>query len=186
MLKIMLSVLMIFSFYTDAYAQKNISQRDYNDVTFKVTRLGSNSTDYLKLPKEWAKDYGSDSTKLKYIDSKLAELVRLRVSQIDKCNYCVILHTKQTIKLAIPMAKVDSLSTWRQSDLFSSKEKAALNYAETLAELNYDNIQLAFDKLISTGFSQPEIEELTNTTLLMNIWSRIFMAQGKISTPPGQ
>ncbi|MFG6656651.1 carboxymuconolactone decarboxylase family protein [Scandinavium sp. M-37] len=167
-----------------AYAKDDITERNYDDVIFKNTRLSSNQTEYLTIPTELAHAYGSDSTTLHHLDKDLAELVRLRIGQIDQCNYCVILHTKQTETLGISPSKVASLSTWPQSNLFSGKEKAALKYAESLSTLQHNEIQADYDQLLTLKFTSPEIEELTNVVILMDVWSRIFMAQGKISEPP--
>lgn len=119
-----------------------------------------------------------------HIDKTLAELVRLRVGQLDNCNYCIILHTKEALKLSIPEAKVFSLSSWPQSKLFDNKEKAALLFAESVSQVDHRRIQSAFDGLKATGFTAAETVELTNTIILMNIWSREFMVQGRISVPP--
>lgn len=183
MLKKILPLVLLATCSQYVYAADDITERTYGDVKFKQTRLVSNETDYLKLPKQWAESYGSDSPTLTHIDKKLAELVRLRVSQVDQCNYCMILHTKQAVKLAIPQSKISSLSTWTQSELFSVKEKAAFMYADTVSQLKHDDIQEAYDGLTNAGFTSAEKEEITNTVLLMNIWSRIFMVQGKTSIP---
>ncbi|MBU9843908.1 carboxymuconolactone decarboxylase family protein [Rahnella ecdela] len=185
-MKILLSSFLIFCISNAAIAKDDITQRSYDDVQFKNNLLTTNQTNYLKIPKDWAHAYGSDSTTLTHLDANLAELVRLRVGQLDNCNYCVILHTRQTVKLGIPTAKVSSLSTWQQSHLFTDKEKAALAFAESLSGVNHANFQPAYEKLIEAKFSNPEIEELTNVVILMNIWSRIFMVQGKFSERPSE
>lgn len=186
MVKFFLALLILAGGTHFALAKTDISERNYDDVMFKNSRLTSDQTHYLKIPKEWAHAYGSDSLSITHLDGNLAELVRLRVSQLDKCNYCVILHTKQTMKLGIPAAKVSSLSTWQQSELFSDKEKAALAFAESVSQVNHNSIQAAYQKLVSASFSPAEIEELTNVVILMNVWSRIFMVQGKISVLPNK
>lgn len=185
MFKSLIASLILFSVSNISLAA-DITERGYDDVVFKDSGLTSNQTDYLKIPKDWAHAYGSDSKTITHLDSNLAELVRLRVGQIDNCNYCVILHTKQTVKMGIPAAKVSSLSTWQQSNLFTDKEKAALAFAESVSSLNHDTSRIAYKNLLKADFSKPEIEELTNVVILMDIWARIFMVQGKVSEAPGK
>lgn len=172
----------LFSFCGKAiYAQQAITERSFGNVGFKLNRISTNETDYLKLPNAWAAAYGSDSYKDLKIDRQIAELVRLRVSQLDHCNYCEIFHSKAALDAGISEAKIFALSSWTQSDLFTPKEKAALLYAEALSTLNQDDIQKAYDGLTGNGFSNAEKEELTNCVILMDVWSRVFLAQGKIS-----
>lgn len=158
-----------------------ITERSFGDIGFRLDRITSNETDYLKLPNAWAETYGSESYKNLKIDRKIAELVRLRVSQLDGCNYCEIFHSKGALDAGIPQAKIFALASWRQSDLFTAKEKAAIFYAESLSSLDQSNIQKAFDELNANKYSNAEKEELTNCVILMNVWSRVFLAQGKIS-----
>jgi AhpD family alkylhydroperoxidase len=163
------------------FAQQAITERSFGSVGFKLNRISTNETDYLKLPEAWAAAYGSESYKSLKIDRQIAELARLRVSQLDRCNYCEIFHSKAALDAGIPEAKIFALSSWRQSELFTAKEKAALLYAEALSTLNQDDIQKAFDGLTSNQYTNAEKEELTNCIILMDVWSRVFLAQGKVS-----
>lgn len=176
--------LMVMAFACSASAKEDITARTYEDATFSNERLSSDETGYLALPTEWAHQYGSGGSKVMHLDKTLAELIRLRVGQLDNCNYCIILHTKEALKLNIPESKVFSLSTWQQSGLFDVREKAALLFAESVSQVDQRRIQPAFDGLKAAGFTAAETEELTNTVILMNIWSREFMVQGKTSAPP--
>ena len=56
-----------------------------------------------------------------------------------------------------------------------------MGYAEAVSSLDHEAIQGAYDKLESVGFTVVEKEELTNITILMDVWSRVFLAQGKMS-----
>ena len=164
-----------------AHAQAPITERSYGDVAFKLQRLSSNESNYLKLPNAWAASYGSDAYKTLGVDRKIAQLVRLRVSQLKNCNYCEITHSTEAFNAGLSKEAVYSVASWRQSELFSAKEKAALFYAEALSNLNQDDIQKAYDGLNENGFTKADQEELTNCVILMEVWSRVFLAQGKTS-----
>jgi len=64
---------------------------------------------------------------------------------------------------------------------FFRRKKAALFYVEKLSNLNQDGIQKAYDGLNENGFTKADQEELTNCVILMEVWSRVFLAQGKTS-----
>src|SRR3954451_23345802 len=66
------------------------------------------------------------------IDRGLAELLRLRVSQLNNCSYCLNLHYEAAREAGIPEAKIDTLTAWWETDLHSEAEQAALRYAEAL------------------------------------------------------
>ncbi|WP_417661181.1 carboxymuconolactone decarboxylase family protein [Pseudomonas sp.] len=158
----------------------DIVHQSFDDIAFKTTRLSSNESGYLKLPTQWAKDYGSFNKSLK-LAPQIAEMVRLRVSQVDNCNYCVVFHTNDALETGIAPAKVNSIATWRSSELFSDKERAALAYAEALAKVDHAAMPAAYAQLDAVGYSATEKEEMTNSAILMSVWSRIFLAQGKTS-----
>src|SRR5690625_2437020 len=66
------------------------------------------------------------------IDKKLAELIKLRVSQINGCSYCINMHTKATRKLKVPIEQLDQLKAWNETEIYSPKEKVALQLAENM------------------------------------------------------
>ena len=66
------------------------------------------------------------------IDRGLAQLLRLRVSQLNNCTYCLNLHYEAARDAGIPRAKIDTLTAWWETDLHSEAEQAALRYTERL------------------------------------------------------
>ena len=66
------------------------------------------------------------------IDRGLAQLLRLRVSQLNNCTYCLNLHYEAAREAGIPRAKIDTLTAWWETELHSEAEQAALRYAEAL------------------------------------------------------
>jgi AhpD family alkylhydroperoxidase len=66
------------------------------------------------------------------IDRGLAQLLRLRVSQLNNCTYCLNLHYEAAREAGIPRAKIDTLTAWWETELHSEAEQAALRYTEAL------------------------------------------------------
>jgi AhpD family alkylhydroperoxidase len=62
----------------------------------------------------------------------LRSLVTVRVSQINHCAFCVDINSATLEKRGAPMDKIDQLSNWRESVLFSPEERLALEYAEAM------------------------------------------------------
>jgi AhpD family alkylhydroperoxidase len=69
------------------------------------------------------------------IDRALAQLLRLRVSQLNNCTYCLNLHYEAAREAGIPRAKIDTLTAWWETELHTEAEQAALRYAEALTRL---------------------------------------------------
>ena len=69
------------------------------------------------------------------IDRHLAQLLRLRVSQLNNCTYCLNLHYEAAREAGIPQAKIDTLSAWWETELHSEAEQAALRFPRRSPEL---------------------------------------------------
>ena len=65
----------------------------------------------------------------------LRELVKMRVSQINGCAYCLDIHAPDARKAGITQQQLDVLAAWRESPAFSRRERAALAWAEALTRL---------------------------------------------------
>src|SRR5215204_6576063 len=115
------------------------------------------------------------------IDRHLAELLRLRVSQINNCTYCLNLHYEAARKAGIPRAKIDTLTAWWETELHSEAEQAALRYTEALtrvADTDRDGAFQRFHDALAEHFSAEEMLEIVAVVVNMNVWTRIKLAEG--------
>src|ERR1043165_5536913 len=69
------------------------------------------------------------------IERKLVLLVKVRVSQINGCAYCLHMHTEEARKLGESETRLYLLDAWYESNLYSAKERAALAWAESLTNV---------------------------------------------------
>src|ERR1700733_15774195 len=69
------------------------------------------------------------------IDKPLLELIKLRASQINGCAFCVQFHILQSERLGIAADKLNLVVVWRETALFSARERAALAWTEALTRL---------------------------------------------------
>src|SRR5215216_6544949 len=69
------------------------------------------------------------------IDIRLLELIRMRVSQINSCAYCLDMHFKEGIAHGETALRLISVSAWRETPYYSPKEQAVLEFAEVLTHL---------------------------------------------------
>ena len=115
------------------------------------------------------------------IDHQLAELLRLRISQLNNCTYCLNLHYEAAREAGIPREKIDTLTAWWETELHSEAEQAALRYTEALtraADTDRDAEFQRFHDALAENFSLEEILEIVGVVVNMNVWTRIKLAEG--------
>jgi AhpD family alkylhydroperoxidase len=120
------------------------------------------------------------------IDRGLAELLRLRVAQLNACTYCLDLHSRAAREAAIPRAKVDTLTAWWETELHSAGEQAALRYAEALTRVADTDADAAFQRFhdaLAEHFSAEEMLEIAGVVINMNVWTRLKLAEGAMPGP---
>ena len=146
-----------------------------SDLKFVDTRFNPDLTPFHGLAKQMAKAVGYTAELA--IDRELAQLLRLRVAQLNQCAYCLILHTQASHDAGIDPVRIANLGAWWQSELYSPAEQAALRYADALNE----GIDRAFhDKhtALREHFSEVEVAEIAAVVINMNVWTRLKLAQG--------
>jgi alkylhydroperoxidase family enzyme len=89
----------------------------------------------------------------------------------------VILHSKTAREIGIDDAKVDNISSWYNSELYTHKEKVTLAYCDVLNDGKSKDFQNYHDKL-TQYFNEQEIAEIAAIVINMNLWTRLKLAQG--------
>lgn len=105
------------------------------------------------------------------ITKELRALLSVRVSQMNSCSFCVDIHSLFLLESGAQRNKLEMLGKWRESDCFSAKEKAALNYAESMTGQGAEVSDTVFSEL-HKNFSEAEIIELTGLIAYQNLSSR--------------
>ena len=103
----------------------------------------------------------------------LVELVYLRISQINGCAYCLNMHSKSLRESGESQQKLDALAGWRVSSLFSDKERAALEWAESLTDISSTHADDSSYTPLKVHFTDTEISDLTFAISLMNALNRV-------------
>ncbi len=105
------------------------------------------------------------------LEPTLIELVRLRASQINGCAYCVDMHTRDARKHGETERHLNAVAGWREAPFFDARERAALQWAESVARIPHtDPSDEAFAHL-QAHFSDAEIVELGFAIATINAWN---------------
>ncbi|WP_102107075.1 carboxymuconolactone decarboxylase family protein [Oceaniglobus roseus] len=110
------------------------------------------------------------------IPRRLRELVNVRVSQINRCAFCVDTHLKYALAAGEETARLHHLAIWRESPLFDAKEKAALAWAEALTVLGEEGVPDAVYDAVRAEWSEREMCELAFVVMAINGWNRASVA----------
>lgn len=109
-------------------------------------------------------------------DRLLYHLVLLRASQINRCGFCVKMHTREAREDGETNERLDQLIIWRHSSAFSDAEKAAFAWTEALTR-NGDHAEISgLRSALRAFFSDEEIATLTSTIVMINVWNRFHIS----------
>ena len=103
----------------------------------------------------------------------LIELVKTRVSQLNGCAFCVDMHVRDLRKHGERWQRINSLVTWRETGLYSERERAALNWAERCTQLSQAHPGQQDFEALRPYFSEREIVELSYAIGCINVWNRL-------------
>ncbi|CAI09989.1 MULTISPECIES: carboxymuconolactone decarboxylase family protein [Aromatoleum] len=115
------------------------------------------------------------------LDLGLLELVRLRVSQTNGCGFCVAMHIPLARKYGITEHQINLVATWKESPVFSVRERAALAWADAVTALAGQEVPDTVYEQVKAEFSPEEIANLTLCIGEINTWNRLMIAS---RTPP--
>lgn len=107
------------------------------------------------------------------LEGSLMELVKIRASQINGCAYCLHMHTAEARQKGETEERLYLLSAWRESPLFSERERAALAWTEALTKVAEAPVADEVYDALEAQFSKEEQVKLTLLIVAINGWNRI-------------
>lgn len=114
------------------------------------------------------------------IDHLLKDLVRLRVSQINGCAFCLDMHTTDALKLGETTRRLATIGAWRETPFFTDRERAALEWAESLTLVSETHVPDSVWEAVRPHFNDAELVELTLLITSINSWNRFAIAFRKM------
>ncbi len=116
------------------------------------------------------------------IEKALTELVKVRVSQLNGCAFCLQFHLTLARRSGVEERKLDLLAAWRDAGIYSAREQAALAWAEALTGLEAHAASPEAWAAVRAVFSETDALHLTVTVASINAWNRIGV--GLAFAPP--
>ncbi len=112
------------------------------------------------------------------INRKIEFLIKLRVSQINGCAYCVDMHYKELKHLKETELRLYSLNVWRDTHYFSDLERAVLDYAEELTNIKNTPLNEAIYTKLLDFYTREEICFISLIITQINTWNRLMKSFG--------
>ncbi len=106
------------------------------------------------------------------LEPSLRELVRLRVSQINGCAYCVDMHYKDARALGESEQRLYGLVAWREMPWYTERERAAFAWAEALTLISTNHVPDELYEQVRQHFTEEELTNLTLVIVTINGWNR--------------
>jgi AhpD family alkylhydroperoxidase len=134
--------------------------------------------DYARLSPELFRKYLDFSLTLKKssLEAPLQHLVTLRASQLNGCAFCVDMHVKEARIDGERELRLHHVAIWRESPLFSPRERAALAWTELLTRLPAHGVSDADFQAARAAFSEQELADLSFAVVGINGWNRLSIS----------
>lgn len=107
------------------------------------------------------------------LEPQLVELLKIRISQLNGCAFCIQYHLNDARKLNVSAAKLDLLAAWREAGIYTDRETAALDWAEHVTLIANHHIDDEAYSRLTIQFTEREIVFLTTAIGQINFWNRV-------------
>ena len=144
----------------------------------------SQRLNYLKNAPELTKKVFelSEAVKKSSLGNTLLDLVNIRASQLNGCAFCLDMHSKEAKIHGERELRIYHIPIWRESPLFSDREKAALEWSEALTTLGPKGVSDELYERARAHFSEVQLSELSFAVGVINLWNRLNIG---FRNPPG-
>jgi AhpD family alkylhydroperoxidase len=109
------------------------------------------------------------------LEKGLLELIKIRVSQINGCAFCLDMHTKDARAAGETEQRIYLMSAWRETPFYTDRERAAFAWAEALTHIGNGVSDAAYAE-VSQHFNEKELADLTWAVVAINGWNRVAIS----------
>jgi AhpD family alkylhydroperoxidase len=106
----------------------------------------------------------------------IKELIKLKASMINKCAYCIQMHSEQARKNGETEQRIYALTAWQESPLFTAEERAVLALTEEVTLISATGVSDATFQRCIALFGEQKVAQLIMQIVTINAWNRIALA----------
>lgn len=106
----------------------------------------------------------------------LCELIKVRASQINGCAYCMDMHTQEALKNGETNQRLFAVSTWKESPLFTEKERAALQMTDEITLISKEGVSDETYNKVLELHGEEALAQIMMQIIIINSWNRIAVS----------
>ena len=110
------------------------------------------------------------------LEESLQNLIKLRVSQINACAYCIDMHWKDLRAAGEAEQRLYGLDAWEEAPYYTDRERAALTWAESVTNIQEGHVPDGVFERVKEFFNDKELADLTLAVTAINSWNRLSIA----------
>lgn len=109
-------------------------------------------------------------------DNQLIDLIKIRASQLNKCAFCINMHTKEAIQAGESEKRIFCLDAWEETSIYTNEERAALALTEAVTHISANGVSDELYQEVRTYFNEKEFIDLVMLIITINSWNRLSIA----------
>ncbi|MCC2251807.1 carboxymuconolactone decarboxylase family protein [Virgibacillus sp. AGTR] len=113
-------------------------------------------------------------------DLKLIELIKIRVSQMNGCAFCIDMHTKDARAIGETEKRIYCLQAWREAPFYTETERAALALAEAVTAISINGVPDELYKQTRMYFDEKQYIDLVALIITINCWNRLSISVNNV------
>jgi AhpD family alkylhydroperoxidase len=110
------------------------------------------------------------------LEESLQNLIKLRVSQVNGCAYCIDMHWKDLRAAGESEQRLYGLDAWEESPYYTDRERAALAWAEAVTNIQDGHVPDPVFEHVKNFFNEKELADLTLAVTAINSWNRLSIS----------
>ncbi|MUK88218.1 carboxymuconolactone decarboxylase family protein [Ornithinibacillus sp. L9] len=109
-------------------------------------------------------------------DEKLIHLIKIRASQLNRCAFCINMHTKEAIQAGETEQRIFCLDAWEETALYTNQERAVLALTEAVTHISENGVTDELYQEVRKYFDEKETIDLVMLIIIINSWNRLSIA----------
>ena len=110
------------------------------------------------------------------LSHQLKELIKIRASQMNKCAFCIDMHTEDALKYGETERRIFLLSAWKESHLFTEEEKVVLQMTEEITNISAQGVTDKTYANVVNQYGEKATAQIIMMIVLINSWNRIAIS----------
>lgn len=115
------------------------------------------------------------------LDKKLQELIRIRVSQINGCGYCIDYHSNDALQLGETPQRLFALAAWWETPFFNDEERVILKLAEEVTNISQHGVSDNTYENALQLLGEQKLAQVIFVTVTINSWNRIAISMHMVA-----